>query len=163
MWLNFHWKFLWELEEFAFSYGLQLLCMPQCMARPTRTPCPSLPTQAVGSHKKFCGDRSAPHYAAQGEHSSSIAHSGKTVYLRLPHFHLHSHHQKRHRKIYSLYLWNITVNFIRSDDKKAWSCSGSKIQTIFWRYLTFIQILWENPEHHKELRNYALISHLGTK
>lgn len=69
------------------------------VARPTWAPWPFLPTKGVESHKKFCADRSAPHYAAQGEHSNSIAHNVRTVYLGLPHFHLHSHHQKRHRKL----------------------------------------------------------------
>lgn len=109
--LSFQWKLLWELEEFAFTYGLNCSTSPSAVARPTQTPCPSPPTTGVESHKKFCGERSAPHYAAQGEYSSSTAHNVRTFYLRLPHFHLHGHHQKRHRKTCGLYLlWNRRYN-----------------------------------------------------
>lgn len=137
---------------------------PSAVVGPTRTPCPSLPTKGVESHKNFCGERSAPHYAAQGEYSRSIAHYVRTFYLGLPHFTCTAITTRGTEKLMACTLFETllpTLSGVRT--KKSGAVQSTKFKPCSQDPWTFIQMLWKNPKHLKEQKNYAVILHLRTK
>lgn len=162
MQLNFQWKLLWELEEFACTFGLQLLYKPQCSGGTNTNSMPFPAYQGCREPQKLLWREVSTTLCCPRWIQYFYCTQCQVFLFRIATFHLHSHHHKRHRKTHGLHpLWNITTNFIRSKDKKVWSCSEYKIQTMFSRSLDIHSNVMEKSRASQ--RTKKLRSHIASK